>query len=113
MGTSGTGNIKPLFCSLLLQERTGGRGPIQWCPMALACTRLDESQGTLGCPQSAKRVLGSFWAAHGAPGTGSVLLSSSGPLWLKVGAFPRRRLLLPPSPMCPMGGSNLHLIVIR
>lgn len=115
MGTSRTGNIKPLFCSLLQQQTAGrgGRGRIQWCPMALAYTGLDGSQGTLGCPQGAETVLGSFWAAHGAPCTGSVLLSSQGALWPMVGASPRRHFPLPPGTTCPTGGSNLHLIVIR
>lgn len=62
---------------------------------------LRGSQGMLGYPQAAERMLGSFGAAHG----GSVTRVAKGEA--------RGCFLLLPGPTCPAGGSNLHLIVIR
>lgn len=67
-------------------------------------TGLDGSQGT-------HRVLRGCWAPLGLP----MLL----PSWVQpmVGCvFPAQHIgacPLPPSPTCPAGGSNLHLIVMR
>lgn len=59
-----------------------------------ACTVLDGLQGTPGCPQGAERELGSFWAAHSAPGTGSAQLPSQGAPWQGASSHSTQALVL-------------------